>query len=810
MLRLLLRLVRSRAAGLLATIPALALGVALVTATGLVLAATLDTPAREPQRYAAAPVVVVPHDELRVTTPHGERVATLTDPPGLGTGLRDLLAEVGAVVEDRTFDVGDGVVGHPWSAAAFTPYRLTAGNAPRTDSDVVVTQGIAELGGTLRVGAAEYTVTGVVPARSFERAAFFTDAEARRLSPRLDALVVHADPTVVTREVGDAATVVAGPERRSLDPDVDRDAEALISANALVGTASGIAVFVAAFLVASSFAYTVSQRRREFALLRVAGATPRQVRTVVLAEALVVGCLGSVLGCLAGRAVSPALTSWLVDRGLAPHWFQLGGSGLADWPLVLAGGTGLVMAQLGAWAASRRAASVHPAEALRESATERRAMPLSRWLLGAGLLATGVAMGVAPLVSDPGSALKSKHYVPMVMVLLMAVAVLAPALVSPLARLLVAPLSRSRGAVGLVAGASAAGFARRTATTATPVLLTVGLAAGLLGSATSVEHARADEVRDRLGADYVVTSDGGRDVPDGALQRLRDTASVEVAAMADTTLYDVEDGTALLKRTATAVDPSALRQGLLHLPVEEGSLADLTDDTVVVDTEWRRAVGDEVDVWRADGTSARLRVVAVISTGAGGNGAFVTRAHVRGGEAHRLLVRTERTRDDLTGVLSGLGVSVSPVAEWSASSAEGGSDVRELGMWAVLGLALVYTGLSVSSTLISSTRLRGEEFRTLRLSGATNGQLLRVVATDALSVVALGTGLAAVTTATVLTGLGAALTRLGAPVAVSLPWPVLAAVTGACGLVAVLSAVVPAAAMLRKPSRASKQHDYLQ
>ncbi|MEY7972383.1 hypothetical protein AB8O38_10325 [Saccharomonospora xinjiangensis] len=125
------------------------------------------------------------------------------------------------------------------------------------------------------------------------------------------------------------------------------------------------------------------------------------------------------------------------------------------------------------------------------------------------------------------------------------------------------------------------------------------------------------------------------------------------------------------------------------------------------------------------------------------------------------------------------------------------------------GLAPVYTGLSIGSTMIGSTRFRRDEFQTPRSSGATDGQVSRAVATDALLVVALGIGLAMTTKLTVLIGYRLAMAQLCRPLITSLPWPVLGAVKGICGIVAALPSVVPAAVMLRSSSRASSDPHYV-
>ncbi|WP_203608083.1 ABC transporter permease, partial [Streptomyces anulatus] len=208
-------------------------------------------------------------------------------------------------------------------------------------------------------GNAPRTVVGTVAGRGFEDAVFFTDDEAARISPDIDALVVHADATAVRRALGpdSGMDVLTGHDRRRADPDPDRDARALVSVNALLGTAAGITLFVSAAVVASTFSFAVAQRRREFGLLRTAGATPGQIRRTVCAEAVLVGVLASAAGVWLGAGGAPLLVGRMTEAGLAPPWFALGD---ASWPLHTAFWAGVFVATAGALASCHRAGRTAP------------------------------------------------------------------------------------------------------------------------------------------------------------------------------------------------------------------------------------------------------------------------------------------------------------------------------------------------------------------------------------------------------------------------------------------------------------------
>ena len=74
---------------------------------------------------------------------------------------------------------------------------------------------------------------------------------------------------------------------------------------------AGVAVLVGGFTIFNSLSITVAQRTKEFGLLRMVGATRRQVRFGVLLEALLIGLLASASGIGVGRRRWPRACSAL-------------------------------------------------------------------------------------------------------------------------------------------------------------------------------------------------------------------------------------------------------------------------------------------------------------------------------------------------------------------------------------------------------------------------------------------------------------------------------------------------------------------
>ncbi|MDT0480172.1 ABC transporter permease [Streptomyces doebereineriae] len=803
MLSVALRTLRTRWVTFVGSFVALSLGVALLAVMGLALASSLDAPERQPERFAAAPVVVQGQDTLSVPTPIGDRTQKLAHPRAVPEETVAKLRRLGTVVADRSFAVraekGPGdLVGHPWSTAAFTPYEIDAGRAPRTADEVVVSGDWTRPGERVTTDRGTVTVVGTVAPRGFEDAVFYTDARAAELSPKSTQLVVEADAAEVREAVGGQdLQVLTGTDRRLADADPDRDSEALTAMNAMFGTAGGVTAFVSVFVVASTFAFAVAQRRREFGLLRTAGATPGQIRRMVFAEALMVGVLASAAGCVLGAYGAPKLAAWVVDGGLAPSWFTIGDF---TWPYHMAFWTGLLVALLGVIAASWRAGRTGPTQALREASVDTKAMTWGRWLFGGGLLLTAaVTLGLA-LVSDPGELLHRKTYVSRPMLLITAIALLAPILVRPLTRLIAWLPAQLPGAGGMLVRENAAAGIRRTAAIAAPVLVTVALAGSLLGATATLNEAKATETREQTAASFVVTPAGDAGFDAATVEKLKAVKGAVVSATSSSAVYVLEEGVALIKSEARAAEAGPLAK-TVHLPLAAGKASSLDDDSIIVNEEWEKhTVGQSVDVWLGDGTKKSLRIAAVMTTGTGNNGAYVTPANAPSASVDRVDVALADGADPaaVAAALTKAGGQVFTKDQWVQASYPETNRTTRYGFMLVLGIALLYTGISLANTMVMATSDRVRDLAVLRLAGATQWQVLRLVAGEALMVVAVGGVLGLLVAGLNLAGMWSALGLLSVWSPVEMPWAELGATVGACAVLAVVFSVAPAGLAMRR------------
>ncbi|MEV4456276.1 ABC transporter permease [Microbispora sp. NPDC049633] len=782
-LDLLRSLLRGRWTGLVGSLVALCLGTVILSATTLLLASAGP---RVPERYAAAPLLVrVPGTpgeenafrESRPWSPEaaGSLVRALTSVPGVAAAVPDRAFYAQAVVGGRPTG---GHEARSWSVAALAPYRLVTGRAPVRAGEVVLDRALGLAPGspvTLLTagGPAPYTVTGLTDGPG----PYVSEGEAERLGggvrvvgllvrPGADLAVVRAAVSRAVRGVaGESGQVLAGPDRAAAESAADARTRwigmQVLTAMAVLGG------FVSVFLVASTFAFRVNQRRREFGLLRAAGATPRQIRLVVYAEALAVGVVAATAGTLLGAAVAPAVGEMLVTAGVEPSSF---GVRFTPWPPAGAVAAGIAAALLGAWSAARRAARVRPLEALREHAAGGGPMTRTRWIAGTVAVAGGLAMAVAS-----GSAREDalvNDVLLAAMALIAGLTLLAPVVLPPLVRALAWPMARS--AVGLLAGRGAATAVRRTAATAAPVLLTVGFAVLVTGMVRTTAAAYTVEGAAGGGATAVLVPDAAPGLPDAALR----AASAASAPLPATVWGD---------RPLAAL--GGLDLGGLDLG---GDLGGLDGDVMAVagwaarEHGWR--AGDRVPITFEDGRTVHLRVAAVLAEAPAE--VLVSRDTVRAHDPSALTPEAYVSGPPGR-AFPGLGAKTVSVAERAAG--EQAEEDRLVWLFTLLlvGVSAGYAGLAIVNTQVMAASARVRDVVVLRLTGATRRQAIAATAAEAALVTGTGTVLGFAVAFPALLGMRAGLAEMaGGEVPLVVPWPAVAAIVALCLILATTSSTI--------------------
>ncbi|WP_369232858.1 FtsX-like permease family protein [Streptomyces sp. R21] len=832
MLRYALKTVRARKGGFLGAFLALMCAAALITACGTLLETglrgTIST-----ERYAATPVVVsADHNVHQTTVKHKKgktKVKHKAKPIAERAWLPDDLAArirrapgVGRVIPELTFlaqplmltaraEKDRTSYGHAWDSAALTPYTLTTGIAPKADGDVVIDRHLAERahlepGDHLTVQSTQaprsYRVTGIAaPARSVahQTSLFFSTQEARRLAAHPGQVtafgVLPANGTDAAELKQSVAKALHGTTAQVSAGDGRGPVEFLDAAGArtklvsMGGAMGGTSLLVAVLVVVGTFALSVQQRHRELALLRAIAATPGQIRRLLGREALLVGAGAGVLGALAGLPLGSWLHSRFVAMGAVPATLQ---HTVSVFPLFAAVGATLV----GAWAAarvsSRRVTRIRPAEALAEAKAEPARPAWGRILAGLALLVGGVVLVavLSVLRTEPAS---TPVTFLAVVVLASAVALLGPLLVKAAAALLSGPL-RLTGPGGRLARANLRGNAARMASVVTPLTLLIAMTCTVLFVQPTLGDAARAQAREGIRADWVLAAQGPG-VPADAARLLRTHHDTATEVVRTTVRVGLD------KYAAQGVTPAGLTR-TWDPDVTAGSLGALKSTTVAVSElaadQLHLKPGSTLKLTLGDGTPVTLTVAAVYAKGLGFGDLTFARdliaRHVDNPLAATVLVKTSRTQTQLATTLREFpAVHVLAPATADSIQAERQQANAEVNYLA-MGLVLAFTAIAVVNTLAMSVSERVREFAMLRLAGATRRQVLRMLRTEALSVLLLATVLGSGIALAVLTAFSVGMTGSVAPATNPL---VYVAVVATAGLLALVATALPGRVALK-------------
>ncbi|MFF0834330.1 MULTISPECIES: ABC transporter permease [unclassified Streptomyces] len=503
---------------------------------------------------------------------------------------------------------------------------------------------------------------------------------------------------------------------------------------------AGIALFVGTFIIANTFTMLVAQRTRELALLRAVGASRRQVTRSVLIEALVVGTVAGVTGLAAGVGIGAGLRSLLGSFGAS----------VPDGPLVISPGTvlaalavGIVVTVLAAWLPGRRAAKIPPVAAM--SSVHAKATTRSlvlRNTLGALFSAAGVAVVLAATTMDADSAQG-----PMglgAVLLIIGVFILTPLLSRPLIAA-VAPVLRLFGVSGKLARQNSVRNPRRTAATASALMIGLTLITGMTVMAGSLQTSIDRMAGSAIRADYVVSMAGRGPLSPDVARRLAGADGVTASSPLRNGASRIGGETEYL----TGVDGAAIGR-LTDLKVDDGSFT-VGGSRIVVDKDraaehgWR--VGSRLTAHFEDGAARGLTVAGIYEGNDMFNGIMldnkVLTPHLADPADMRVMVKTEGgasdgTKDRLEKALgSNPAVLVQDKKDISNDIAKTFTLVLNM-VYGLLGMAVIVAVLGVINTLAMSVFERSQEIGMLRAIGLDRRSVKRMVRLESLVISLFG------------------------------------------------------------------------
>jgi putative ABC transport system permease protein len=700
---------------------------------------------------------------------------------------------------------------------ALSSLRLVAGRAPSVGNEVVIDRGTMNsqhwsVGQTVRI------ITPNAPPQPFHITGVVTFGNQNSLLgatliafplPRAEQLLMtpgYAQQINVAAKPGADVNAVINGVNHVLQSNLEAVTGAVSAQqmanqvnqfvsvfNTFLLTFALIALFVGAFLIANTFSILIGQRTRELALLRAVGASRSQVTRSMLGEALVVGLVGSIVGLVIGIPIALGLEALLRAFGFAPP-----ASGIQILPrtIIVSLLVGTVVTLVSAIGPSLRASRIPPVAALREDtgladASLRRRAVVGGVLsvIGLGLLFDGLFGHIAHPIPIVGAGAA---------ITFIGVATLAPFVAGRLAQLIGAPLPALTGVTGKLGQANAARNPRRTAATASALMVGLALVAciGTLGA--SINSSFSAVIDRSVKASYVLTASGNGQISRVAEPAVR--AAPGVVASSPYTTISWHQGRS--GKQATAVDPATAPLVLTFVMVR-GSYNNLARGQLLVDDK----------VFRDDhfhlGQTLPMGFVdtGVINVPIGGTfktnqflGNYVVSyafaaAHVAQLQDQAIMVKTATTGPAQQAALESAlsqypNLKVQTAAQFKADQKKQFSTLLNL-VYVLLAFSILIASFGVVNTMALSVIERTREIGLLRSIGMARRQVRTMIRGEAVVVALLGAVLGLV----LGVALGAAIVHAASNSGItilSIPVPTIIVILVVAGRIGVGGAVFPA------------------
>ena len=667
---------------------------------------------------------------------------------------------------------GAPTLGVEWAESAkLNPFTLVAGRGPAVDDEIVIDARSAELG-KLSVGDTttvlvqgppqRVRISGIAKFGSVDSPggatmAMFRTTVAQRLIAepgKFDTISIIGEPGVTQRQLREsvAAAVPEGVEAVTgavvTKETQDDTREALSFFRTFMLVFAVVALLVGAFMIFNTFSITVAQRTRENGLLRALGAGRRQLMASVLLEAFAVGLLASLLGLFAGFGVAAGLKQLLAAVGM-----DVPGDGVVfkASTVVIAMGAGIGVTLLAAVSPARKAAKVSPIEAMQQGLVGSTGYgSKQRIFVGAGLLVLGLG---ALLTGLFGSVDNSVAIVGLgVLLLFFGVSVLGRTVALPLSRFIGSPLPRLRGLTGEIARENAMRNPKRTAASASALMIGVGLVGFITIFVSSATASQDKAIDDSFTGDIVVNSGGGLmgGVDPGLAKELNLLPEVAYATGLRQGFASVEGDVTFVTgvNTATAFD-------VMDIEPVKGTPAALSRYAIGVSDDVAKekdlAIGDTLEVAFKDTGPQLLRVAMIYPQ----SERYLVESYLLGMPAYEANFRTPFDQQVIVKQADGVSKEAALAAVKSAAEPYAGVSVLDRDgfkeeaaaplnqmltlVYALLGLAILIALLGIANTLALSIFERTREIGLLRAVGMTRAQLRSAIRWESVIIALQGT-----------------------------------------------------------------------
>ncbi len=688
------------------------------------------------------------------------------------------VAEAEGYVQGRAPIVGkDGkLAGNPQAPSfggsasglgTLSPFSLKEGRAPQGDDEIVIDAATAKeekfaVGDRVRVEASQtgqYTVVGIVGFGSADNLAGATFVlwdmpTAQRVLHRLgefDEIAVKAADGVSRAQLVARLQPVLPQGIEAVTSDVaaaqaaDDVKEALGFFSTFLLAFAAVALFVGSFIIFNTFTIIVAQRLRELALLRALGASRKQVTRSVLAEALIVGFVASIVGVGGGVVVAVVLKGLLAALGMdLPSQAMVIKPRTVIAPVVV----GVLITTLASWGPARKASKVPPVAAIRGADEMPEGRTLRRRLIAGGaVLALGTLALAGGLFGGGGIGLVGLG----ALLFYGGVAMLSPLVAAPLSRIIGAPAARFRGIPGRLGRLNAMRNPRRTASTAAALMIGLGLVSFVTILAASLKTSFAATLDRSVKADYIIQGPGGGQYPFSREVALKLAQQPELQVVSPIRFYG-EFKLAGETKHNDAVDPYTFAE-VMDIDLREGNVVDflpgtmLVSDKVAEDKGWQ--IGQRVEMTFPRTGAQLMEIVGVYHDDAlFGNGYIITLDDYseNAGDDLDYLVLAKRApgvSDDA------VRAAVDPIlGEYPSVTLQDQTEFKEqvagqidqlLAMvFVLLLLAVVIAVIGIINTLALSVFERTRELGLLRAVGMGRRQVRRMIRWESIIIAVLG------------------------------------------------------------------------